>query len=225
MAKTVNEMLIDTLTTKKEKTPRYKELLEDMGYTLTADEYDAFWNVNGIGFYRGRGFECRLYNANPAKPHRIIKGKENLAKVDWKNLLAVKDKRRAKNEAWFEQGNYRVQPRRVHYWNRNSEGYVTDIYYAYDYDCVNHVIEHYHQLKRAASEEGIWGYDDTTEVEYAESWLESAKRELVEAEEAVVKAKKEVAERERKLAEEIEKAAAGKAKLNAFLADHGVKVA
>ena len=222
MAKTVNEMLMDTLTTKREKTPRYKELLEDMGYTLTADEYDTFWNVNGIGFYRGRGFECCLYNANHAKPHRTIKGKENLAKVDWKNLLAVKDERKAKNENWFEQGNYRVQPRRVKFWYRDKDGYVQ--YYGYDYDCYNHTIDRYHQLKQQASEEGRY-FGGSTDVEWAEKRLGYAKKDLEEALKAVEKAKREIEERERELAEAIEKAAAGKEELNAFLADHGVKVA
>ena len=230
MAKTVNEMLFDTLTTKVEKTPKYKELLEDMGYTLEADKYEAFWSVNGIQFYRGRGFECHIYNGNKNR-RRTIQGKENLAKVDWKNLLATRKERRAKNEARYQQGNFRVIPTTDSVWVSGyydeDDNYIPGhSYLVRNYDCYNETIERYHKLKRAASEapSNPYGYG-STHVEYAEKWLENAKRDLEEALAEVEKAKKRIAKCEKDLAEEIEKATAGKAELEAFLAEHNVRKA
>lgn len=228
MANTVNEMLFDTLTTKVEKTPKYKELLEDMGYTLEADKYEIFWSVNGIHFYRGRGFECTLYNGIS---RRTIQGKENLAKVDWKNLLATREERRAKNDAMYQQGNFRVIPttnivRVSGHYDENGSWIPGRRYEVRNYDCFNETIDRYHELKRKASEapNSPYGYGSTN-VQYAEKWLEDAKRDLEIALEKVQRAKKRIAKRERELAKEIEKAAAGKAELEAFLAEHNVRKA
>lgn len=88
---TVNEMILATLRTKTDKTPKYKKVLEALGYKLNNSHdwstYD-YWGIDAadgtvLVISQSYGKQRRLY-----KTCRSVNVKfENLNKVDFENLL------------------------------------------------------------------------------------------------------------------------------------------
>ena len=87
---TVNEMIYKTLNTKETKTPKYKEVLEALGYELVTNynwSYYDYWGIKMkednkiLNISQGYDKKKRLY-----KTHTPIKTKD-MKKVDFVNLL------------------------------------------------------------------------------------------------------------------------------------------
>lgn len=93
MTKTTNEMLFNTLKTKVNATPKYKAELEAMGYTLTNDDFDTYWTVNGVAISKGEGAAYFFFAG------RCVETLKELAKVDWEHYFKVRDERIAKRTA------------------------------------------------------------------------------------------------------------------------------
>ena len=87
---TVNEMIYKTLNTKENKTPKYKEVLEALGYELVTNynwSYYDYWGIKMkednriLNISQGYDKKKRLY-----KTHTPVKSKD-IKKVDFVNML------------------------------------------------------------------------------------------------------------------------------------------
>lgn len=93
---TINEMIYNTLTTKKTKEPKYKKVLETLGYSLnnTHDwsEYD-YWGIDSPGgillISKDYGGKKRLYLTATPINNAV---KERIRLVDFENLLKTPPK-------------------------------------------------------------------------------------------------------------------------------------
>lgn len=93
---TINEMIYNTITTKIEKTPKYKKELEDLGYTLNnTHDWSAYryWGIdspNGILLIsKDYGGKKRLYLTATPINNAV---KEKIRFVDFENLLKTSPK-------------------------------------------------------------------------------------------------------------------------------------
>ena len=93
---TINEMIYNTITTKKDKEPKYKKILEALGYSLnnTHDwsEYN-YWGIDSPGgillISKDYGGKKRLYLTATPINNAV---KEKIRLVDFENLLTTPPK-------------------------------------------------------------------------------------------------------------------------------------
>lgn len=126
---TVNEMIYKTLNTKENKTPKYKEVLEALGYELVTNynwSYYDYWGIKMkendriLNISQGYDKKKRLY-----KTHTPIKAKD-IKKVDFVNLLNT-DRSATR---WY---NLRPKETKVEAYRRIKSNIRTDMAICEDY--------------------------------------------------------------------------------------------
>lgn len=92
---TINEMIYNALRTKKDKTPKYYDVLIKLGYKLESDHgwsAQGYWMVENIVISKDRNGKVALFNPS----FYIATGKENIKKVDYESYIAAQRKKREK---------------------------------------------------------------------------------------------------------------------------------
>lgn len=94
---TINEMILNTLTTKMDKTPKYKLILEQLGYTLNNTHDWSTYNYWGINIPNGKGILVISKDYSNKKRIYItctsVAPFDKASKVNFENLLKVKGDR------------------------------------------------------------------------------------------------------------------------------------
>lgn len=167
---TVNEMIYKTLNTKENKTPKYKEVLEALGYELVSKydwSYYDYWGIKMkednriLNISQGYDKKKRLY-----KTHTPIKTKD-IKKVDFVNLL--KTDRSATR--WY---NLRPKETKIEAYRRIKSDIRTTTSICKDY-----------KKRIAEMEEKL-----AKEKEYLEHWETQIVRNKTELDEIIAKIKK-----------------------------------
>jgi len=166
----INEMIYKTLTTKETKTPKYKEVLEALGFELVKghgwSEYD-YWAIKLkeddriLVISKGRDKQKRLYKtAQPVKT-------KDIARVNFANLIKTD---RSATRVW----NRREPETKIQKYKHARLDYETDM----------SICEDYKRRVRKAEEEL------EKEKEYLVSWEKRAAQAKERLDEIVVEIKR-----------------------------------
>lgn len=127
MALTINEMIYKTINTKLKKEPKYKEILEQLGYTVFDSGYSDYdcWSVKNnetekmVCFSKGYSTNKKmLFNwGSPIKTY-------DFKKVDFANFLKRK---RNHLDRCVSTSHYEVLRRKISYSKRSIKWYNDDI--------------------------------------------------------------------------------------------------
>lgn len=244
--KTTNEMIFATLRTKTDKPAKYAEQLRKLGYTVentrtyNENTYErTYWAVNGLELTMG----CKWLYAQ-LRGWRTVDKVDNIKKIDFVNYFATlearteKAERMAAHDAIEETRRYEVirttrymgDDGKLHRWRtdcsdwRNAKEIEVHYHHHY-YNCVNHTISEYEELKRKAEARGYGWRSDKEDYE-----IEWAKREVKSAEERVERLYKqlEAAEREvqrcrNRVRAEVAKKSEGQRELHEWLVAKGIR--
>lgn len=127
MALTINEMIYKTISTKLKKEPKYKEILEQLGYTVFDSDYSDYdyWSVKNnetgkmVCFSKGYSTNKKmLFNWGSAIKTYDFK------KVDFANFLKCK---RNHLDRCVSTSYYEVLRRKIYYSKRSIKWYNDDI--------------------------------------------------------------------------------------------------
>ena len=129
---TINEMILNTLTTKMNKTPKYKLILEQLGYTLNNTHDWSTYNYWGINVPNGKGILVISKDYSNKKRIYItctsIAPFDKVSKINFENLLKVKGDREKNKEFEYNEkfNKTNIQKilelkREIEYYNRGKE--------------------------------------------------------------------------------------------------------
>lgn len=109
---TVNEMIYDTLTTKATKTPKYKKILEALGYKLNSHHFSSYYNYWEIVLFEEANFKATLVISKSSRGKKsvfaslgIVKTSD-ISKIDFENLIKIHNKKDRYNHYWSKSSYY-----------------------------------------------------------------------------------------------------------------------
>ncbi len=194
----INEMILNTIATNREDTPKYLDELTALGYTVERPEESPYakryWKVNGL-----TGSNSMLQHYGVDLRSGRVEGYEHTSRVDYVDYLE-KAPQRGKRREWAEADDGRILQRRS---IRKGRRPFSE----------NKVVAEYKKLKEDAA------YAQRMADKAAAEWLE----EVTELRKIIADAQYKITLADMELRDKKMDAALANGSIVTFLEEHGVK--